>query len=94
MSSAPGWSFSEEKPRPRIGAIFNSGKRPEVIRPTQSLREALSAMNAARRDALHVVAEDPAGREGLAHLVEHLTFRAHGPDEEPLRARRWAMGWS
>jgi zinc protease len=36
--------------------------------------------------------QDPEGREGLAHLVEHLTFRAHAPDADPLRIRLWAMG--
>jgi zinc protease len=35
---------------------------------------------------------DPAGREGLAHLVEHLTFRAHGPNEGALQMRLWALG--
>src|SRR5258708_12918374 len=28
--------------------------------------------------------DDPPGKEGLAHLVEHLTFRAHGPGEGAL----------
>jgi zinc protease len=37
-------------------------------------------------------AEDPAGREGLAHLVEHLTFRARNADSQPLRARLWSVG--
>jgi zinc protease len=36
--------------------------------------------------------EDPAGREGLAHLVEHLTFRSHAPDEPALWPRLWALG--
>lgn len=38
--------------------------------------------------------EDPPGREGLAHLVEHLTFRAHGPGEGALWPRLWALGAS
>jgi zinc protease len=32
-------------------------------------------------------AEDPAGQEGLAHLVEHLTFRAKRADQPALSAR-------
>jgi zinc protease len=38
--------------------------------------------------------EDPPGREGLAHLVEHLTFRTHAPDEPALWPRLWALGAS
>jgi zinc protease len=38
--------------------------------------------------------DDPPGREGLAHLVEHLTFRAHGPSEAAMRGRLWALGAS
>jgi zinc protease len=38
--------------------------------------------------------EDPPGREGLAHLVEHLTFRSHAPDEPALWPRLWALGAS
>src|SRR5262245_40625818 len=38
--------------------------------------------------------QDPPGREGLAHLVEHLTFRAHGPGAAPMRVRLWEMGAS
>jgi len=29
-------------------------------------------------------AQDPAGQEGLAHLVEHLTFRAHAANQPSL----------
>jgi zinc protease len=38
--------------------------------------------------------QDPPGREGLAHLVEHLTFRSHGPGEAALWPRFWALGAS
>jgi zinc protease len=38
--------------------------------------------------------QDPPGREGLAHLVEHLTFRTHAPDEPALWPRLWALGAS
>jgi zinc protease len=31
--------------------------------------------------------QDPPGREGLAHLVEHLTFRAQAGDQAPLAYR-------
>jgi zinc protease len=37
---------------------------------------------------------DPPGREGLAHLVEHLTFRTHMPGEAALWPRFWALGAS
>jgi zinc protease len=39
-------------------------------------------------------AADPQGREGLAHLVEHLTFRAHGPDSPSVQARLASLGTS
>ena len=32
-------------------------------------------------------AQEPPGKEGLAHLVEHLAFRAHGPGQPPIRQR-------
>jgi zinc protease len=35
---------------------------------------------------------DPQGREGLAHLVEHLTFRAHAPDGPSVQARLASLG--
>jgi len=38
--------------------------------------------------------EDPPGREGLAHLIEHLTFRSRAPDEPALWPRLWALGAS
>jgi zinc protease len=42
--------------------------------------------------------QDPPGKEGLAHLVEHLTFRAFGRgangDGVPLHARLWGLGAS
>ena len=38
--------------------------------------------------------QDPPGREGLAHLVEHLAFRAHGPDKQPMKVRLWQIGAS
>jgi zinc protease len=42
--------------------------------------------------------QDPPGKEGLAHLVEHLTFRAFNQgdrtDGAPLRARLWSLGAS
>jgi zinc protease len=36
--------------------------------------------------------QDPPGREGLAHLIEHLSFRSHAPDEPALTPRLWALG--
>ncbi|HVU49167.1 MAG TPA: insulinase family protein, partial [Polyangia bacterium] len=36
--------------------------------------------------------QDPPGREGLAHLVEHLTFRTRAPGEPALWPRLWALG--
>ena len=36
--------------------------------------------------------QDPPGHEGLAHLVEHLVFRSHPPDEAPYLARIKALG--
>jgi len=39
--------------------------------------------------------QDPPGREGLAHFVEHLMFRgAHPPDAVPVRVRLEALGAS
>jgi zinc protease len=35
---------------------------------------------------------DPRGQEGLAHLVEHLVFRAHGPGEPALADRLARLG--
>jgi zinc protease len=35
---------------------------------------------------------DPEGREGLAHLIEHLTFRAHAPDGPSVQARLASLG--
>ena len=32
-------------------------------------------------------ADDPPGKEGLAHLVEHLTFRAHGSGQAAVQQR-------
>jgi zinc protease len=32
-------------------------------------------------------AQEPPGQEGLAHLVEHLAFRAHGPGQPSIRQR-------
>jgi zinc protease len=38
-------------------------------------------------------AQDPPGREGLAHVVEHLTInRSHGPDEASMEDRRVRLG--
>src|SRR4051794_25031261 len=36
--------------------------------------------------------QDPPGREGLAHLVEHLTYRAAAPEQAATRARLLALG--
>jgi zinc protease len=36
--------------------------------------------------------QDPPGREGLAHVVEHLLFRSHAPDTAPYLARIKALG--
>jgi zinc protease len=38
--------------------------------------------------------QDPPGKEGLAHLVEHLTFRARDRDGAPMHARLWSLGAS
>jgi zinc protease len=39
--------------------------------------------------------QDPPGRDGLAHFVEHLLFRAaHAPDSVPVRVRLEALGAS
>jgi zinc protease len=39
-------------------------------------------------------ARDPVGREGLAHLVEHLSFRSHAPEQAPLGVRLHGIGAS
>jgi zinc protease len=37
--------------------------------------------------------QDPLGREGLAHVVEHLSInRSHGPNEAPMEDRRVRLG--
>ena len=36
--------------------------------------------------------QDPPGKEGLAHLVEHLAFRSHAPDESTVPGRLAAIG--
>jgi zinc protease len=38
--------------------------------------------------------EDPPGHEGLAHLVEHLTYRSKNAAGDPVRERLWSLGAS
>jgi zinc protease len=37
-------------------------------------------------------ADDPPGKEGLAHLVEHLSFRAHAPGQPPISQQMTIRG--